>query len=107
MMSGLRSQRERIMTWVSLRSGIASNGRRVADHAPQKQLAATRAKIRNLFLIEKSMIRLIIRASMRARNFREVAYLRSCVCMLDRNLLVLFSGFFRAGCGTRRMGFFC
>src|SRR5207244_8817231 len=50
-MSGLRSQRERIMTWVSLKSGVASSGRRAIDQAPQKQAAATTANTRNLFFV--------------------------------------------------------
>src|ERR1700741_5134750 len=60
MMSGLRSHRERMMTWVSLRSGVASSGRCIIDHAPQMQAAATNAKTRNLFRTEKPMTRLII-----------------------------------------------
>src|SRR5215469_14408827 len=60
MMSGLRSQRERMMTWVSLRSGVASSGKCIIDHVPQMQAAATSAKIRNLFRTEKPIIRLII-----------------------------------------------
>src|SRR5215469_12819615 len=60
MMSGLRSQRERMMTWVSLRSGVASSGRCIIDHVPQIEAAATNAKIRNLFRTEKPIIRLII-----------------------------------------------
>src|SRR5260221_4987580 len=64
------------MTCVSLRSGMASSGRCIMDQAPQVQAAATSAKTRYLFLTENSMIRLIIRASVRAQNLCEVAYLR-------------------------------
>src|SRR5690348_652210 len=63
MMSGLRSQRDRMMTWVSLRSGVASRGKCVIDHVPQMHAAATKAKMRNLFRTEKLMRRLIILAS--------------------------------------------
>src|ERR1700675_532387 len=60
MMSGLRSHRDTMMTWVSLRSGVASTGRCTIDHAPQRQPAATKAKTNNLFRAENSMMRLII-----------------------------------------------
>src|SRR5215510_3426905 len=62
MMSGLRSQRERIITWVSLRSGVASSGRWNMAHVPQMQAAATKAKMRNLFRTENPMTRLVILA---------------------------------------------
>src|SRR5215469_5669641 len=62
MMSGLRSHRERMMTCVSLRSGVASSGRCIIDHAPQTQAPATNAKTRNLFRTEKPITRLIILA---------------------------------------------
>src|SRR6202035_3725154 len=81
MMSGLRSQRDRMMTWVSLRSGMASSGRCIMDQAPQAQAAATSAKTRNLFFTENSITRLSISASARAQNLCEVAYLHSCVCV--------------------------
>src|SRR6266705_6991976 len=61
-MSGLRSQRERMMTWVSLRSGVASSGKCIIDHVPHTHAAATNAKIKNLFRTENVMSRLIIRA---------------------------------------------
>src|ERR1700680_2510173 len=77
MMSGLRSQRDKIMTWVSLRSGMASSGRCIMDQAPQVQAAATSTKTRYLFLTESSMIRLIIRASVRAKKLCVVAYLHA------------------------------
>src|SRR5437899_2410736 len=57
-MSGLRSQREYTITCVSLKSGMASSAACFMDHQPARQAAATAAKIRNLFLTEKSMIRL-------------------------------------------------
>src|ERR1700730_15220980 len=60
MMSGLRSQRERMMTWVWLRSGVASRGRCIMDQAPHTHAMPTRANTRNLFLTEKLMMRLII-----------------------------------------------
>src|SRR5947209_8125586 len=70
MMSGLRSQRDKMMTCVSLKSGMASSGRCIIDHAPHVQAAATRANTRNLFLTENSMIRLIIYASVRVHVAR-------------------------------------
>src|ERR1700724_3187663 len=73
-MSGLRSHRERMMTWVSLRSGVASSGRFIIDQAPQKQAMATSAKTRNLFLTEKSMIRLIIAAPQCALEYGGTPY---------------------------------
>src|SRR3977135_275111 len=60
MMSGLRSQRERMMTWVSLRSGVASRGNCIMDQAPHTHAMPTRANTRNLFLTEALMMRLII-----------------------------------------------
>src|ERR1700704_3250801 len=60
MMSGLRSQRERMMTWVSLRSGVASRGKCIMDQTPHIHAMPTRAKTRNLFLTEALMMRLII-----------------------------------------------
>src|ERR1700674_3060776 len=77
MMSGLRSQRDKIMTWVSLRSGMASRGRCIMDQAPQVQAAATSAKTRYLFFTDNSIIRLIIHASVRARILCEFAYLHA------------------------------
>src|ERR1700746_861082 len=62
MMSGLRSQRDRMMTCVSLRSGVASSGKCIIDQAPQIQAAATNAKSKNLLRPEKPIIRLIILA---------------------------------------------
>src|SRR5215831_2807434 len=62
MMSGLRSQRERMITWVSLRSGVASSGRCIIAQVPQIQAAATKAKIRNLFRTENPIRRLVIRS---------------------------------------------
>src|ERR1700730_17675675 len=59
MMSGLRSQRERMMTWVSLRSGVASRGRCIMDQAPHTHAMPTTANTRNLLLTEKLMIRLL------------------------------------------------
>src|SRR5438309_1123430 len=67
-MYGLRDQRDKMMTWVSLRSGVASSGRCVMDQAPQAQAAATSANTRYLFLTENSIIRLSMRASVRAQN---------------------------------------
>src|SRR6266545_3343882 len=49
-----------MMTCVSLRSGMASSGTFFIDHQPWRQAAARSAKTKNLFLTEKSMIRLII-----------------------------------------------
>src|SRR6516164_8467406 len=60
MMSGLRSQRDRMITWVSLRSGVASSGRCITDQVPQRHAAATNAKIKYLLRTEKVMRRLII-----------------------------------------------
>src|ERR1700730_2363087 len=88
-MSGLRSQRDRMMTWVSLRSGMASSGRCIMDQAPQAQAAATSAKTRNLFFTENSITRLSISASARAQKHREVAYLHSYICVPGRALLRL------------------
>src|ERR1700686_2347718 len=68
MMSGLRSQCESTMTWVSLRSGMASTGRWVMAHTPHAQAAPTKAKTRNLFRTEAPMIRLIIEAPRPARG---------------------------------------
>src|SRR2546430_13511495 len=76
MISGLLSQRERMITCVSLRSGMASKGRRKPDHAPQRQAAASKANIRNLLLAENSMIRLIIQVSKRPPDPRRNLLLR-------------------------------
>src|SRR5882762_152728 len=69
-MSGLRSQRERMMTWVSLRSGVASNGRCVIDQKPQRHPARTMARTRTLLRDEKSMMLLImgVRHALRLRS---------------------------------------
>ncbi len=48
------------MTWVSLRSGIASSGTCLSDQAPTTAAAATSSRTRNLFLSEKSMMRVIM-----------------------------------------------
>src|SRR5260370_18430948 len=48
------------MTWVSLRSGVASSGTVVIAHQPATHAAATTAQTRILLLTEKSMIRLIM-----------------------------------------------
>src|ERR1700680_1020875 len=94
MMSGLRSQRDKIMTWVSLRSGMASRGRCIMDQAPQAQAAATSTKTRYLFLTENSIIRLIIRASVRAKKLCVGAYLHPCSMHIYGGLIrvLLFRG---------------
>src|SRR3990172_2706058 len=59
-----------MMTWVSLRSGMASSGTRLSDHQPAAQPTATSAKTTSLFLMEKSMTRSIIKASRAKRSQR-------------------------------------
>src|ERR1017187_4539368 len=59
-MSGLWSQREETITWVSLRSGSASSGTVRIAHRPPMMAAATRMSTTILFLAENSMIALII-----------------------------------------------
>src|ERR1700751_2812768 len=56
-----------MMTWVSLRSGMASSATRCMDHQPATQAANTSAKTTTLFSTEKSMMRLIMGASGRGR----------------------------------------
>src|SRR3954462_12111014 len=68
MMSGLRSQREYMMTCVSLRSGIASSGSAFNDHQPPTQASAAQASTRNLCCTEKSMMRLIMTEARRIRS---------------------------------------
>src|SRR5512143_1710671 len=49
-----------MMTWVSLRSGMASRGTRRSDHAPKTAAAPTISRTRALFRTEKSMTRAIM-----------------------------------------------
>src|ERR1019366_3136236 len=62
MMSGLRSQREKTITCVSPRSGIASVGIWRMDHTPHAQAAATMKKIRYLLRTERAIRRSIMLA---------------------------------------------
>src|SRR5579871_365430 len=72
-MSGLRSQRERMMTCLSLRSGVTSSGMLAIAHHPATQARAARAKTANLWRAEKSMTLLIIPVSVApAGRFRSV-----------------------------------
>src|SRR2546429_2028154 len=57
MMSGLRSQRHRMVTWVSLKSGVASSGKCIITQAPHRQPAATSERMRSLLLAQKPMRR--------------------------------------------------
>src|ERR1700757_76982 len=57
-----------MMTWVSLRSGMASSGTRSMDHQPAMQAASTSAKTTTLFSTEKSIMRLITGASRPVRR---------------------------------------
>ena len=62
MMSGLRSQREYTITWVSLRSGMASSGTCRMDHQPATQAARVSAKTRKRFFAQNSTIAPIMQA---------------------------------------------
>src|ERR1700740_1370686 len=97
MMSGLRSQRDRMMTWVSLRSGVASSGRCIIDHVPQRHAAATNAKIKYLLRTEKVMRRLIILPPRRRVRSASQFFLQ----VLGRVLLEFFVAFV----GTEDVGF--
>src|SRR5256885_17034577 len=57
MMSGLRSQRHRMVTWVSLKSGVASSGKCIITQAPHRQPTATSERMRSLLLAQKPMRR--------------------------------------------------
>ena len=57
MMSGLRSHRHKMVTWVSLKSGVASSGKCIITQAPHRQPAATSERMRSLLLAQKPMRR--------------------------------------------------
>src|ERR1700687_5355837 len=55
-----------MMTWVSLRSGVASSGTVIIAHQPTRQPPTPRAQTRSLFSTEKSMMWLIMAGSLMA-----------------------------------------
>src|SRR5437660_12781613 len=57
MMSGLRSHRHRMVTWVSLKSGVASSGKCIITQAPHRQPAATSERMTSLVAAQKAMRR--------------------------------------------------
>src|SRR5689334_20584713 len=63
MMSGLRSQREYTMTWVSERSGRASSAMWLMDQTPAKIAAPVSESTTNRFRAENAMMRSIMAAS--------------------------------------------
>ena len=60
------------------------------DQAPQVQAAATSTKTRYLFLTENSIMRLIMHASVRAKNLCVVAYLCARVALSYGGLIRVF-----------------
>src|SRR6516162_8632558 len=87
-MSGLRSQREYTITWVSPRSGIASTGMCSIDHTPHAHAIATSRKISALLRAEKPMSRSIMsfRGLVR-RTHCHGRFLRRIVRRLRKELL--------------------
>src|SRR5574340_1590394 len=65
-----------MITWVSLRSGIAASGTDRIDQTPAATDAATRRNTRNRFLAENSMMRSImfVPRGHRARRRAELAF---------------------------------
>src|SRR5579862_2315905 len=70
MMSGPRSQREYTITWVSLRSGMASRGMVFMDHTPAAAANNMSMNTANLLRAENSIIRLIMSVSPASRGHR-------------------------------------
>src|SRR5512141_1139488 len=89
MMSELLTQREYAMTWVSLRSGIASRATCFKDHHPATEASATRIKTTILFLTEKSMMRSIIPGL--GHHLVSHVFLRSRVFCIPRRILAELS----------------
>src|SRR5262252_9370339 len=84
-MSGLRSQREYTITWVSLRSGMASSGTLRIDQMPATTATVTRRNTTKRFFAENSIIALITAVSFMRRLRRRLGRGRGRVCGLAQS----------------------